>query len=110
HGEFTSRISTWWGYQGNRSPAGIFFGYHRSTKPGSDQLAVPTRILPVVVLAEDFLVTHQRSHTRRRTQIKTATWQRGLFAFGPNGMRAYQKGTVRFPFRRNSKCISRCLS
>ncbi len=56
-------------YQPSRSPAGIFFGYQRSTKPGSDQLAVPMRIFPVSVLLEDLLVTHQRSRTRRRTQM-----------------------------------------
>ena len=36
-------------YQARRSAAGIFFGYQYSTKPGSDQLAVPTRICPVVI-------------------------------------------------------------
>src|SRR5437867_1822905 len=50
-------------YHWSRSPAGIFFGYQRSTKPGSDQLAVPTRIFPVLILPEDLLVTHQtKSH------------------------------------------------
>src|SRR4029453_2360946 len=61
-------------YQSSRSPAGIFFGYQRSTKPGSDQLAVPMRIFTV---SDDLLVTHQRSHRRRRTQMGL------LFHFAP---------------------------
>ena len=55
-------------YQWSRSPAGILFGYQRSTKPGSDQLAVPTRIFPVSFLPEDPFATLERSHTPRRTQ------------------------------------------
>src|SRR4029450_1086004 len=56
-------------YHSSRSPAGILFGYQRSTNPGSDQLAVPTRIFPVSVLPEDRLVTHQRTHAPQRTQM-----------------------------------------
>src|SRR3954464_3590719 len=41
-------MSKCWAYHPNLSPAFIPFGYHRSTNPGSDQLAVPTRILPVL--------------------------------------------------------------
>src|SRR5436190_14917438 len=39
-------MSKCWAYQPKRSPAFIPFGYQRSTNPGSDQLAVPARILP----------------------------------------------------------------
>src|SRR3954452_12756768 len=35
-------------YHGSRSAAAIPFGYQRSTNPGSDQLAVPTMILPLM--------------------------------------------------------------
>src|SRR5438067_13688444 len=48
-------------YHWSRSPGGIFFGYQRSTNPGSDQLAVPTRIFPA---------THQRSRRSRQKQTR----------------------------------------
>src|SRR6266404_4822395 len=51
-------------YQRSRSPAGIFFGYQRSTKPGSDQLAVPTRIFPL---------THQRSRGNDESKRKSSS-------------------------------------
>ena len=80
-------------YHWSRSPAGIFFGYQRSTKPGSDQLAVPTRIFPVSILPENLLVTHQRSHTRRRTQIGSlfhlAAVEQMLFRFAQHRYRNY---------------------
>src|SRR5436190_23245476 len=44
--EFTSTISKCCAYQPSRSYARSFFGYQCRTKPGSDQLAVPTRIFP----------------------------------------------------------------
>ena len=80
-------------YHWSRSPAGIFFGYQRSTKPGSDQLAVPTRIFSVSILPENLLVTHQRSHTRRRTQIGSlfflAAVEQMLFRFAQHRYRNY---------------------
>ena len=82
-------------YHWSRSPAGIFFGYQRSTKPGSDQLAVPTRIFPVSILPENLLVTHQRSHTRRRTQIGSlfhlAAVEQMLFRFAQHRYRNYRR-------------------
>ena len=83
-------------YHWSRSPAGIFFGYQRSTKPGSDQLAVPTRIFPVSVLPEDLLVTHQRSHTPRRRQVRLlssllASIGRMLFRFAQRRYRNYSQ-------------------
>src|SRR6185312_10382079 len=82
-------------YHARRSPAGIFFGYQRSTKPGSDQLAVPTRIFPVSILPENLLVTHQRSHTRRRTQIGSlfhlAAVEQMLFRFAQRRYRNYRR-------------------
>jgi hypothetical protein len=44
--EFTSTMSKCCAYQPSRACAGIPLGYQRSTNPGSDQLAVPTRIRP----------------------------------------------------------------
>jgi hypothetical protein len=35
-------------YQGSRSFAGSFGGYHSLTKPGSAQLEVPTRMRPAM--------------------------------------------------------------
>ena len=82
-------------YHWSRSPAGIFFGYQRSTKPGSDQLAVPTRIFPVLILPEDLLVTHQRSHTLQRTQMgslfRFTAVEQMLFRFAQCRYRNYSR-------------------
>src|SRR5437588_3424744 len=50
-------------YQPRRSVGRIFFGYQNSTNPGSDQLAVPTRILPACFGADAFAITSQRNRT-----------------------------------------------
>src|ERR1043166_478468 len=68
--EFTSTISNCCAYQPSRSAARIFFGYQCSTNPGSDQLAVPTRIFPAFV-GERF-DTHERTLPNARTQLQTS--------------------------------------
>src|SRR6266700_1825236 len=71
-------------YQPSRSPAGIFFGYHRSTKPGSDQLAVPTRIFPL---------THQRSRSDRESKpdciFQMNSRRTNVFRFAQHPHRTY---------------------
>src|SRR6266576_2027106 len=48
-------------YQLSRSAGRIFFGYQNSTNPGSDQLAVPTKILPPCFDSEVLVITSQRN-------------------------------------------------
>jgi hypothetical protein len=56
---------------------------------------VPTRIFPVSILPEDLLVTHQRSHTQRLTQIITqfhvAAVEQMLFRFAQRRYRNYSR-------------------
>ena len=56
---------------------------------------MPTRIFPVSVLPEALLITHQRSHTLRRTQIRSlfrlASIERMLFRFAQRRYRNYSK-------------------
>src|SRR5207248_4246293 len=57
-------------YQLSRSAGRILFGYQNSTNPGSDQLAVPTKILPPSFDSDAFATTSQTKSRRQRTQIR----------------------------------------
>ena len=56
---------------------------------------MPTRIFPGSILPEELLVTHQRSHTRRLTQIVTqfrvAAVEQMLFRFAQRRYRNYSR-------------------
>src|SRR5947199_10534755 len=68
--ELTSTMVKCCAYQLSRSAGRILFGYQNSTNPGSDQLAVPTKILPPSFDSDAFATTSQTKSRRQRTQIR----------------------------------------